>query len=206
MRIFFIHQKNDDRFDRRSQRRSGDATLCPVRRFSRAVVRVRAFVPNCDGDTPLCSVHIKGVRSKKILQTYLLQFLKSNCTLFGGKERFGFGADEIGNKSIRSGCAMALFLKNHSSDKIMLLGRWKSKAFLDYIRPQIIEWVNNFSTDIISFNNFFELFSPSDFKVQKQTVSLTKDFEFPEMTREQEMKNGERWNPASSLNSRRKEF
>ena len=101
---------------------------------------------------------------------------------------------------------MNLFIKHHSSDQIMLLGSWKSKAFLDYIRPQIIEWVNNFSTDIISFNNFFELFSPNDFKVQKQAVSFTKDFEFPEMTREQEMNNGELWNPASSLNSRRKEF
>ena len=54
---------------------------------------------------------------------------------------------------------MALFLNDHSSDKIMILGRWKSKAFLDYIRPQVVQWTRLFSNDMISFNNFFELCS-----------------------------------------------
>ena len=61
---------------------------------------------------------------------------------------------------------MALFLMDHSSDQIMILGRWKSKAFLVYIRPQIIEWTKNFSSDMISFNNFFELCSISDKKLK----------------------------------------
>ena len=61
-----------------------------------------------------------------------------------------------------SGAAMALFLMDHLSDQIMILGRWKSKAFLVYIWPQIIKWTKNFSSDMISFNNFFELCCISD--------------------------------------------
>ena len=51
---------------------------------------------------------------------------------------------------------MALFLMDHSSAKIMILGRWMSDAFLDYIRPQVMEWTNNMSRDMIKFDNFFD--------------------------------------------------
>ena len=103
----------------------------------------------------------KRHRSKFITQEFTLNFMREVCRIYGGYSRFGFHPTEIGNKSIRSGAAMALFLTDHSSDKIMILGRWKSKAFLDYIRPQIVEWVELFSDDMISFNNFFELCSIS---------------------------------------------
>ena len=70
---------------------------------------------------------------------------------------FGFGPADIGNRSLRSGAAMSLFLMKHSSDEIMILGRWKSRAFLDYIRPQVVQWSHQFAQDMISFETFFEL-------------------------------------------------
>jgi len=121
------------------------------------VQRVIKFVDGYNDDTPLCTFHKRGRRSKFITQDFSLKFLRKICVTCGGVERFGFHKDEIGNKSIRSGAAMALFLNDHSSDKIMILGRWKSKAFLDYIRPQVVQWTRLFSNDMISFNNFFEL-------------------------------------------------
>ena len=72
------------------------------------------------------------------------------------KKTFGFDPADIGNKSIRSGAAMALFLQNVSSTRIMLLGRWASEAFLVYIRPQVLEWTNNMSRDMINIDSFFE--------------------------------------------------
>jgi hypothetical protein len=38
----------------------------------------------------------------------------------------------------RLGRAMALFMKDHSTAKLMILGRWSSDAFLVYIRPQVL--------------------------------------------------------------------
>lgn len=38
--------------------------------------------------------------------------------------------------------AMALFLKDHSIEKITILERWYSDAFMGYIRPQVLEWTN----------------------------------------------------------------
>ena len=78
------------------------------------------------------------------------------CKLCGGKPTFGFNPHEIGNRSIRSGAAMALFLADHSPARIMILGRWSSDAFLVCIRPQVLEWTNNMSYDMINYETFLD--------------------------------------------------
>jgi hypothetical protein len=78
------------------------------------------------------------------------------CWALGIKEEFGFGPADIRNKSIGSGAAMALFLANHSPAKIMILGRWVSDAFLVYIRPQVLEWKNAMSVDMINVETFLD--------------------------------------------------
>jgi hypothetical protein len=97
--------------------------------------------------------------------------------MFGGKSTFRFNPHEIGNRSIQSGAAMALFLKVHSTAKIMILGRWSSDAFLVYIRPQVLEWTNNMSRDMISFDSFldvgiYDIASTQDSRVQRKTIKL----------------------------------
>ncbi len=51
---------------------------------------------------------------------------------------------------------MGLFLMGHPVAKIMILGRWSSDAFLDYIRPQVLEWTNQMSVDMIHHDTFFD--------------------------------------------------
>ena len=157
--ILFEDQKNREKCESRTQRRTNDLLLCPVLRFGRAVQRVKGFVKNANKDTPLCAINCPGRRAKFITQNETLLLIRKTCRDHGGKQRFGFAPSEIGNKSIRSGAAMALFINDHSSEKIMILGRWKSRAFLAYIRPQVVEWAESLSVDMISFNNFFELCS-----------------------------------------------
>ncbi len=45
---------------------------------------------------------------------------------------------------------------NHPVHKIMILGRWSSDAFLVYIRPQVLEWTNNMSRDMINNETFLD--------------------------------------------------
>ena len=123
VRVVFLDQKNGEQFETRSQKRTNDPALCPVVRAARAVRRVRNFVPDCDNSTLLCATHGTSNRAKSLNQDFTLRLIKKTCTNFGGKDRFGFDGNEIGNKSIRCGAAMALFLTGHSSDKIMILGR-----------------------------------------------------------------------------------
>jgi hypothetical protein len=91
-----------------------------------------------------------------ITNSCILTLLRSFCSSHGGHHHFGFAAHAIGNKSLRSGAPMALFLANHPTAKIMLLGRWLSDAFLAYIRPQVLEWTNNMSLDMIHLKSFLD--------------------------------------------------
>ena len=81
--------------------------------------------------------------------------------MFGGTQEFDFSARDIGNKSLRSGAAMEMFMMNYGATRIMILGRWKSTAFLKYIRSQTLEWTDNMSQDLISFENFTNLCLPT---------------------------------------------
>ena len=77
------------------------------------------------------------------------------------EKEFGFAASEIGAKSIRSGAAMALFLSDVPVAKIMILGRWVSDAFLDYIRPQVLEWTSDMSLSMANVEHFLDIADPS---------------------------------------------
>ena len=70
--------------------------------------------------------------------------LQTTCRVHDGKNKYGIDASEIGTHSSRSGAAMSLSVQGGNSDKkIMMLGRWKSLAFLAYIRPQVLEWASH---------------------------------------------------------------
>jgi hypothetical protein len=58
---------------------------------------------------------------------------------------------------------MALFMKDHSTAKIMIPGRWSSDAFLVYISSQVLECANNMPRDMMSFDSFLDvgLFDPA---------------------------------------------
>jgi hypothetical protein len=72
-------------------------------------------------------------------EEFLWDRLRATCSTYCGKVEFGFHAHKIGTKLRFSGAAMSLFLVNNSSNGIMLLGCWLSKAFLAYIGPQVLD-------------------------------------------------------------------
>jgi hypothetical protein len=153
--IVFEDQKNGKKMDARTQRRSGHRYLCPVFRWGSAVQRIVRTIPNWGDDTDLCSIFLAG-DVLRISNTFTCKLLRHTCELFGGFDSFGFHPHEIGNRSLRSGAAMSLFLMDHSPAKIMILGRWSSDAFLVYIRPQVLEWTHNMSCDMIHLDTFFD--------------------------------------------------
>jgi hypothetical protein len=151
--VRFEAQKNREKCDVRTQRSTGDYVLCPVRRLARAVIRCRrSNLLVSAKNTPVCLFN-----GSQITSSFTRKLLRKTCDVFGGKEKFGFDPKDIGNHSIRSGAAMALFLMDHHPTKIMILGRWKSEVFMDYIRPQVLEWTNLMSRDIVAFDSFTDL-------------------------------------------------
>ena len=155
--LTFENQKNGKQMDSRTQQATGDPILCPCARTASIVQRIYQTVPNANPDTPINTICVNSKTTSAITQQFLRNQLRLSCTIGGGKPTFGFDASEIGTRSIRSGAAMALFLMDHHPHKIMILGRWLSDAFLDYIRPQVLEWTNNMSSDMIRFNSFIDV-------------------------------------------------
>jgi hypothetical protein len=60
-------------------------------------------------------------------------------------------------KLVTSLSALALFLADVPTAKIMILGRWNSDAFLAYIRPQVLEWTSNMSRDMTRLDSFLDV-------------------------------------------------
>ncbi len=177
--ITFQDQKNATKMDARSHQRSGHDVLCPVLRFASAVRRLVTTFPAWSLDTPLSAVYL-ATRVTHIDSDLIRNTMRRVCRTRGrGPLRFDFDASEIGNKSIRSGAAMALSLNDHSPYKIMILGRWASDAFLAYIRPQVLEWTNNMSQDMVNFNEFMEVShrAPSSATSPRQRRRLAPSFD-----------------------------
>jgi hypothetical protein len=153
----FRNQKNGTKINSRTQRRTHDPLLCPVIRYTILVQRIYRTVANVSGSTTINTISTGAGRTGLVTNTYVLNILCNTCYTFGGKTEFGFDPQEIANKSVRSGAAMALFINDISTAKITILGRWSSDAFLVYIRPQVLEWTNNMSTDMIAIDSFFDV-------------------------------------------------
>ena len=158
--VTFDLQKNLNKRDTRTQERTSDPAMCPVRSAASMASRIHRHAIQPPPDTPINFVVVSKARTQ-VTQGLLRHQLRETCRRLGGKPVLGYGPDEIGTKSIRSGAAMALFLQNHSVSRIMILGRWSSDAFLAYIRPQVLEWTNNMSRDMIALDNFFHATDPS---------------------------------------------
>jgi hypothetical protein len=92
-------------------------------------------------------------RAKYLTQKNMNHLLRLTCKLRPDMY-FGYRAVDIGTHSIRSGAAMALFMADEQPHKIMILGRWLSDAFMDYIRPQVQEWTSGMSTQMLRHDDF----------------------------------------------------
>jgi hypothetical protein len=154
--VVFVSQKNHRKMDKRTQRRTSDPILCPVKRAALLVEHILCRVPNHSTATTINTVQIQGA-TLTLTGQFLRDRLRATCSTYGGKAEFGFDAHVIGTKSIWSGAAMSLFLMNNSSNRIMLLVRWLSKAFPAYIHPQVLEWMNNMAMDMTQADSFLDV-------------------------------------------------
>lgn len=137
--------------------------LCPVEAWVSVISRIQKEVAleeqNVDR-IPVCT-YIEEGRICEVESSQVLEHLRRTCKIYDGENKYGIAELEIGTRSIRSGAAMALALQGGNSDKkIMMLGRWKSVAFLDYIRPQVLEWAGDMSSEMAKTISFLDVGEP----------------------------------------------
>ena len=79
-------------------------------------------------------------------------------------DNLGFSKDDIGTHSIRSGGAMALCLAKVEVYTITIIGRWKSDAFMRYIRKQVQQFTTDLSNRMLQVEHFNHI--PKDRKLR----------------------------------------
>jgi len=133
--------------------------LCPVEAWTSVIERLRNDFPMDHrwSSRSVCSYR-DGRRNAEIQASHVLNLLQTTCRVNDGKNKYGIDVSEIGTRSIRSGAAMSLAVQGGNSDKkIMMLGRWKSLAFLAYIRPQVMEWAGDMASEMAKGKPFLDL-------------------------------------------------
>ena len=149
--ITFEFQKNKQKNITVTQPRSGKE-LCPVLVWAKIVLRILSY----KGTTKNTSVNVVlvGKRCHYIRAPEMYEHITNTVNNTTG---LGFTGDDVGNHSIRSSLAMALYLAKRPVSTIMLIGRWCSDAFLLYVRRQVQEFSAGISADMVAIDNYFTI-------------------------------------------------
>ena len=136
--ITFEDQKNGEKDACITQHRSTRCnTLCPVKAWAGLVKRILTY-PKTNANTTVNTFYTQG-KLKQISSSQTRKFIISHVQSIGEK-KLGIDVNTVGTHSLRSSSAMLLYLSNIRTSTIMLLGRWKSDAFLLYLRQQVKEF------------------------------------------------------------------
>ena len=149
--ITFEFQKNKMKNITVTQPRSGKE-LCPVIIWAKIVLRILSY----KGTTKNTFVNavVVGKQCHYIKAAEMYEHITNTVNITTG---LGFTGEDVGNHSIRSSLAMALYLAKRAVSTIMLIGRWCSDAFLLYVRRQVQEFSAGISADMVAVDHYFTI-------------------------------------------------
>ncbi len=134
-----------------TQMASGDIKLCPVHAAAAIVRRIRDY-PGTTVDKPISAIMIND-RITHFTSQDVINALQDAVVAIE-EHQLGINMEDIGTHLIRSGTAMAMYLGECAVYTIMLIGRWSSDAFLQYIRKQVMEFSQNVAKKMLTYQNF----------------------------------------------------
>jgi hypothetical protein len=152
--VTFKDQKNGELMQRRTAWRTNDPLLSPVSAWASIVSRIMSY-SGCSKKTSVNTVLANG-RLIEITSTMMVASIRSAASTLG-RDRLGYDPSCFGTHSIRCGAAMAMHLGGCATFVIMITGRWKSAAFMEYIREQIAQFSEGVSQRMILRQNYFAI-------------------------------------------------
>lgn len=147
----FTTQKNAVRGEVIGLSRSGDPHFCPVAAAARRVVHLRQS--GAPHNQPLASyLHPNTRRLRRLTAREITDVLKLASQLLG--PQYGFLPKDVSARSLRASGAMALLCAQVDTDRIRLLGRWRSDEMLRYLHVQAEPVMRQFSSRMIEGGHF----------------------------------------------------
>jgi hypothetical protein len=151
--ITFVSQKNGEKDVTITQYKSKNR-LDPVSTWARIVHSVLGIKGTSLKSTVNTFCHPTSKKLVLITSAQTRAFLKLSVAKLGAK-RLGIDVKRVGTHSVRTSCAMLLYMAKVRTAAIMLLGRWKSDAFLLYLRRQVKEFTQGLSEAMASQPDMF---------------------------------------------------
>ena len=162
--ITFEDQKNREKNQTINLHKSKDNLLCPVRAWAKVVRRIRSY-KGSSRDSPVNSFQLND-KPVRITNANITQALRSTVDIMKDNYNLGFSSAEVGTHSIRLGGAMAMCLAKLDVYMVKIIGRWKSDAFMKYIRKQIQQFTSGISDKMVSMEHFTHV--PNDESLQSE--------------------------------------
>lgn len=132
--VTFTTQKNGVRGETLGHGRSGHLTLCPVAALTRRLLSLRLV--GVTPATPLNAYRSSATaRWRFVLPTDVTSLLRRAVTLLPSSLT-DFSPRDISARSTRAGGAMAMLCGGIDSDRIRLIGRWRSDEMYRYLHVQ----------------------------------------------------------------------
>ena len=153
--ITFRSQKNGEKNQTISIHKTNDLELCPVKIWASIVTRIRSYKIASDSSPVNCYLSHQG-QIIQITSNQIRTKLRAAAASIG-EDTLGFRIEDIGCHSLRSGSAMSMYLAKVPTTTIQLIGRWKSDAFIRYIREQVDCFTENVSAKMITIQNFYTI-------------------------------------------------
>ena len=148
----FTTQKNSVRGEVIGLGRSGDPNFCPVRAAARRVLHLRTH--GAAPTQPLASYFDpQTVRLRRITPAVLTDLLRTSVSIILGPI-YGFVPSDISARSLRAAGAMALLCAKVDTDRIRLIGRWRSDEMLRYLHVQAEPIMRNFSSQMLAGGDY----------------------------------------------------
>ena len=152
--ITFVDQKNGEKMETITQHRVRQGPLCPVQAWATTVKRVMSYKSSTPSTAVNTFVHPISNKPVQITAKQMRAHIISHVNTLG-PSKYGIDIKRVGTHSLRSSCAMLLYLAEVRTSTIMLLGRWKSDAFLLYLRKQVKEFTNGVSSTMMDQPSMF---------------------------------------------------
>ena len=130
--ITFTDQKNGEKNESIVRRRSTSDKFCAVRTWAQVVNRISGY-PGAPPNSPVNTVSHKGK-----LRYITSDMIKARIRTVVSKLEPSLPLESVTPHSIRATYATILFKQGKDLDEVKLMGRWKSDAFLLYIRKNTL--------------------------------------------------------------------
>ena len=152
--ITFCTQKNGEKMETITQHRAKKGKICPVRDWANTIHRVLSYIGTTESSQVNTFLNEKTHKLVHITSSQTRAQIRATVHSMG-EATLGVKAENVGTHSLRSSCAMLLYLGQVRTSTIMLLGRWKSDAFLLYLRKQVKEFTAGVSDTMVSQSGAF---------------------------------------------------